>query len=233
MAKFYGSAVKTGKLGGSVFAIRFGEVIERQYQPVVNNPNTNAQVAARARLKLMSQLAAVMAPVIAIPRVGAVSSRNLFVKHNYQKSSYANDSASVQLASIQLTRGIISLPAITATRGTGTIEVTLNSSSKEYSRVVYCCFAKQSDDTLRFYSSTVIEGTGDLSSYSGSLPAPTASVVVYAYGVRDNTSAARVLFGELSVPTAESVAKVIVTRALTDADITLTDTQGVEVPRAQ
>lgn len=233
MAKFYGSAVKTGKLGGSVFAIRNGEVIERQYQPVVANPNTNAQVAARARLKLMSQLSAVMAPVIAIPRHRAVSSRNLFVKENYHKSSFASDTASIQLPSIQLTKGILSLPAITATRGTGTVEVSLNSSSKEFSRVVYCCFSKQSDDTLRFYSSTVVTGTGDLSSYAGTLPAPTAGLVVYAYGMRDNTDAARILFGNLNVPTAENVAKVIVTRSLLESDVSLTETQGIEVARAQ
>ena len=44
----------TGKLGASVFAISGGEQIVRQYNPVVSNPNTDAQVAQRAKLKLMS-----------------------------------------------------------------------------------------------------------------------------------------------------------------------------------
>ena len=72
----------SGKLGTSVFTTVKGTQIVRQYQPTVNNPSTNLQVSQRSRFKLVSQIAASMADVIAIPRNGIISSRNLFVKKN-------------------------------------------------------------------------------------------------------------------------------------------------------
>lgn len=231
MAKFYGSAVKTGKLGGSVFAIRNGEVIERQYQPVVLNPSTPLQIAARARLKLMSQLAAVMAPVIAIKKIGSVSSRNRFVSLNYGVSTYSNDTAEVELSGIKLTKSVVSLTDISATRAQGSLDLSLVGSVPNLSRVVYCIFAKQPDNTLRFVGSQVATTPGADSlwpatqSNVGALP-----YVVYAYGVRDNTEAARAKFGDLEVLSAETVAKLVVSSAVTEADITLTETKFVSVP---
>ena len=53
MAKMYGFSGKvTGKKGDAVFAVRNGEQIIRQYNPIVANPSTQKQVDARAALKL-------------------------------------------------------------------------------------------------------------------------------------------------------------------------------------
>ena len=71
-----------GKLGAAVFSSTNGQQVVRQYQPNVKNPNTVAQTMQRARFKLMTQIASSMAPVITIPKSGAVSSRNMFVKKN-------------------------------------------------------------------------------------------------------------------------------------------------------
>ena len=73
----------TGKLGSSVFAVSGGEQIVRQYNPNVSNPNTDAQVAQRAKFKLMSQLAAVLAPGLAFKKDSLVSPRNKFIKKRY------------------------------------------------------------------------------------------------------------------------------------------------------
>lgn len=234
MAKFYGSAVKTGKLGGSVFAIRYGEVIERQYQPVVANPSTPAQVEARAKMKLMSQLGAVMAPVIAIPRSGAASSRNLFVKLNYPGVQFADDEAEVNLSRIQLTKSVVGLPAVVAVRGTGTaITIDMQVPLQGFNRVVYALFIKQSDGKLRFAKSQVVSEGGTNNTYPwettlGALD----SAVVYAYAVRDNNERAKAVFGNMEVPTAEDVARLLVTRSLLENDVTLTETQGVEIAPA-
>lgn len=231
MAKFYNNRVKTGKLAGSVFAIRNGETIERAYQPIVSNPNTPAQVASRAKLKLMSQLSAVMSPVIAMPRVGAVSPRNRFVKENYSKTSYATDTASVNLLAIQLTKSVVALPSLVAVRTGAEIAVNLAFALQEgASRVVYACFVKQSDETLRYLTSSVV----DVPSVNGDYPttftldSPGLDVIIYAYAIRDNTSAANVAFGNMQVPTAQTVAQLITSRTLTDADVTLSETQAVE-----
>ena len=101
--KLYGFTGKgSGKMGSSVFAISGGEQIVRQYNPVVSNPSTPAQVEQRAKLKLLSQLAAVLAPAIKIKKDGLVSARNKFVSINYPYTSYADGKASVEVAKLQL-----------------------------------------------------------------------------------------------------------------------------------
>ena len=60
----------TGKVGNIVVASVGGEVIGREYNPNVSNPNTSAQQNTRSKFKLASQLSATMAPVIAIKKEG-------------------------------------------------------------------------------------------------------------------------------------------------------------------
>ena len=75
--KLYGLFGKgSGKLGSSVFAISSGEQIVREYNPVVENPNTPAQVEQRAKFKLLSQLASDLASALAFKKEGLVSTRN-------------------------------------------------------------------------------------------------------------------------------------------------------------
>ena len=229
MAKYYGQGVKTGKVGASVFAVRFGETIERQYQPVVANPSTASQIEARSKLKLLSQLSAVMAPVIAMPRVGAISSRNMFTKENYGTTSYSDNQANIELLNVKLTRGILSLPAIQATRGDSNVTVKLTSPAY-YDRIVYCVFIKQADNTLRLEGSFVNSTPGVGNDFQQAMVIPNVPLVIYAYGIRDNNDAARAIFGNMEVVTAETVAKVIVSRTLKETDISLTETVAVSVP---
>lgn len=56
MAKYYNNKIKTGRLAGSVFAVRNGEVIERAYNPIVANPRTDAQLLQRAKMNLAGQI---------------------------------------------------------------------------------------------------------------------------------------------------------------------------------
>lgn len=227
MAKIYGlQGAMTGKLANTVMAVRNGEQIARKYQPVVYNPSTEGQVAARAKLKLLSQLSAVMAPVIAIPRRGAVSSRNIFTKKNYPAVSYADNTAEVELASVKITDSVVSLPNITIEATGANVGIRLVTAAKSLSRVVYVMFQKQNDNTLRLVDSSVVSTPGEGEDFPTSFPFTTGEkYVFYAYGVRDNTEAARAKFGELTVIAAESVAKIVTSRQLTDADITLTETK--------
>lgn len=220
----------TGKLADTVMAVRNGVQLARKYQPIVSNPNTPAQVAVRAKLKLMSQLSAVMAPVIAMPRVGAVSSRNLFVKENYGATSYNSDEASIELADIKLTKSVVSLPDIRAAWGTqtGDIDVNLGAGEINLSRVVYCAFLKQADNTLRLVRTLVVNDPGSSGGFADTMKVyPVGEYAIYAYGVRDNTDSARTTFSNLQVVTAETVAKIITSRTLTEADVTLTETRYV------
>lgn len=236
MAKIYGLfGAMTGKLADTVMAVRNGEQLARKYQPVVFNPNSPAQVAQRAKMKLMSQLSAVLAPAIAISREGSRSARNLFTKVNFGLTSFTNNEASINLNSVQLTKSVVGLPTIYAGRtGDNTIEVALNQapSAGSLSRVVYVALAKQADGNLRYSGSQVATST-DGEFFPVSFGGTNEEVVFLAYGVRDNSDSARVAFGNLEAVTAEQVAKLVTSRTLTESDITLTETQGVTVPAVQ
>lgn len=237
MAKIYGLfGAMTGKVADAVMVVRNGEQVVRKYQPVVSNPSTLAQIAARAKMKLMSQLSAVMSPVIAIPRMGAVSSRNLFVKKNYGISTFADNEASIQLANVQLTSSVVALPAISAARRADSISAYLSDAptlgNLDVDRVVYCMFEKQSDNRLRFVDSKVATTAGDGGWGVTDLPLVNNEVVILAYGVRDNTEAARVAFGNLEAIAAQQVAKLVTSRTLTEADVTLTETRGFTLAAA-
>lgn len=236
MAKYFNNKIKSGKLAGSVFAVRYGEVIERAYNPIVSNPKSPAQVESRAKLKLLSQMAAVMAPFIAIKRVGSVSSRNFFTKFNYAAVSYADDAVDVNLSNIKLTSGVVSLPSVVVTRESENLAVSLSGAAIGINRVVYIGFIRDEDGTLRALSSVVVSTPGESNSFPGTLygsPLANREVFVYAYGVRDNTENASVKFGNMSILTAEAVAKLIVSTTLTEKDVTLTETRFVSLLPAQ
>lgn len=232
MAKIYGLfGAMTGKVADVVMTVRNGEQIARKYQPVVANPNTPGQVQSRAKLKLMSQLSAVMAPYIAIPREGTVSPRNLFLKLNYKYSTFQNNQADVTLSSVKITKSVVGLPPINATRTVNTLEVSLYQAATGFSRIVYVAVFRQDDSSLRIAGSTVVTEPGTTNVYAGTIDLGTSAqlpIVVFAYGVRDNTEAARVKFADMTVD-AQTIASVITSRALTEADVTLTETRAIEV----
>lgn len=95
----------SGKLGSSVFAISGGEQIVREYNPRVANPNTDAQVAQRAKFKLMSQLAAALAPALAFKKMRLESARNQFVAKNIGLCSVSDGKATCAMLGLQLTPG--------------------------------------------------------------------------------------------------------------------------------
>ena len=230
MAKIYGLfGSMTGKVADVVMAVRNGEQIARKYQPIISNPKSDAQVASRAKLKLMSQLSAVMAPVIALPRQGSVSSRNMFVKKNYMAATYADSQADITLTNVKLTDSVVSLPNIASINRGDTSGINVHLSGVPFldvNRVVYAMFIKQEDGTLRYFGSRVISDPGDSNIYTATFPYTANECVFYAYGVRDNTEAARIAFGNMQAVTAETVAKLITSKTLLASDITLTETRA-------
>lgn len=78
----------TGRMGGSVFAVRHGEQIVRTYQSVVANPKSAAQSEQRAKMKAAVQMAAVLSTALAAFKgVGGpnVSARNAFVSDLFKR----------------------------------------------------------------------------------------------------------------------------------------------------
>lgn len=116
MAKMYGfTGLLSGKMGNAVFRARGGEQIVTQYNPIVTNPNTEAQQGGRARFKLVAQLAVVFANVLkgfgtmSITKQSARSGRNprkgvnaAFVGINYKLTELDPDPTAAEKAVIPL-----------------------------------------------------------------------------------------------------------------------------------
>ena len=229
MAKIYGlQGVMSGKLGNSVMAVRNGEQIVRQYQPIVANPNTLAQIETRAKLKLLSQFSAILAPAIAFRRSGAISSRNLFVKKNYASTSFVQDDnkAEMELGSIDLTGGVLGLPDVTSTRENFTVTPKLAGSAADIDKVVYAIVIKRADNSYSLAGMQVVDKDAENPDFTGEPMSVAASFggQVYAYGVRTNTDSARVRFGELTAGDVKGFISVLI--KLSESDVTLTETQS-------
>lgn len=220
---------QSGKLGQSVLSTRYGEQIQRAYVKEIANPKTVAQVATRSRFKLASQLSAVMADVIAIPRVGSKTGRNQFVSACMDITSETAGVAQVNLNAVQLTKSQRGLIGFTATRDTANDKISValkGANGSELSRVVYVAFEKQNDGSLVQLASQVVSSPGANQTFPAELKGSTKSVVVYAYGMTDKDGAASVKFGNLNAPTAEQVAKLLTTSSDTLSGVSLTKTNG-------
>lgn len=88
-------------MGSAVFRVREGQQIVAQYNPIVKNPNTSGQQAQRAKFKLMSQLAAIMAKgmgsfiIKTRAEKGKPSQRNMFTQANFPLVEVTTDDQEV------------------------------------------------------------------------------------------------------------------------------------------
>lgn len=219
----------SGKLGSAVFSVSAGEQVVRQYQPVVTNPSTSAQVDNRAKLKLLSQLSAVMADVIAIPRQGALSPRNVFVSENYPLATAENGVANINLAGVSLTKAGMQIPAVVAERdGDTAINVALAAKADQLvARVIYIMFYRNTSGELQLIDSAVVETAGTAGTFPYAFPYEERDVIVYAYGIFDKNQKATAKFGNYSVTDGTQVASLIADRKLSESDYLLTKTRGV------
>lgn len=219
----------SGKLGSTVFAVNSGVQIAREYQPKVTNPNTEAQQDTRARFKLMSQLSAVMAPVIAIKKDGLKTARNQFQSINFGIVEYENENASINLNLVQLTKSNRSFSGFSADRSGGTaIAVELDASmAATADRVVYIAYEKQADGALSLIGSKVSSTPGADGKFADTLPYSSKAVVLYAYAIKDTDESVTTKFGNLIAPSAEKVAKLLVSSSENMNAVNLTKTAGL------
>lgn len=235
----------TGKVGGLVYATAGGEQIVREYNPNVANPSTDAQVNARAKMKLLSQLSASLAPVIAMTKDGLVSKRNKFTSKNYNFAIATNGVAQISYENVQLTEGNLALPQITGSVQDGGMTVYFATNpSENIKRVVWACFRKTDDNNLEFVKSAIIstrQQNAPVAQYFiwetditvSPDPFPNESYVFYAYGMVDTSAQATARYGNLSVENATDIARLVTSRAISYQDFQLTQTRGATWERGQ
>lgn len=230
--KIRGYLKGSGKLGNIVCSTVAGETIARDYNPEVANPNTETQVAQRAKFKLMSQLSSVMAPVIAIPKDKNQSSRNLFVRKNMSATVFDGVQAAINLNRVQLTNGNTNIETFGCDRSGH------EHCSCYYSGInlvgmagmVYCIFTKDDAGNLQLFDSAVVTENTEHEDWGADLKYTDAEIVLYAYALIGDRDKAKAAFGNLEAKTAESMAKLIVTSSVEASTIKTTKTKGFTMP---
>ena len=228
--KLQGFLKGVGKIENIVVSQMGGYSIARAYQPNVSNPSTLPQVNQRARMKLASQLAAALAPVIPMAKQGLVSGRNQFISKNMQWISADSGVAQVSYENLQLTNGTIGLPAISVSRASDKITVKLSTTAENsVSQVVYICYHKNSENTLQFVDSKIQNVAGEDGLFQAEFDDPTGDVVVFAYGMKALSGAANSKYGSYMVENASDIASLVGSRKLSAGDFQFTKTRGATI----
>ena len=230
----------TGKIGSIVFATSGGETIAREYNPHVANPSTQAQVDQRARMKLMSQLSASLAPSLAMQKNGLVSARNKFTKINFENSYALNGVAQVSYENLQLTEGNLGLPQISVVAAVQNNVRSLSAwlaeePSANVARVVYNVYTKSQEGKLSFYKSEIVTTRSQTASEATLYyplimqGVPSGDLVIYAYGMIDTSERATANYGNLNVVDGSDIARLVATRAISFTDYQFTQTRGTTI----
>ena len=183
----------TGKVGNSVWAVSGGVQIVRPYNPNVSNPNTDAQVEQRAKLKLMSQVAAALAPIIAFKKKGLVSARNQFISANIGLCEYNNGKAEIGINELDLTGSKAGLPTISTNEGTGgNIAVVLSSAAADdVDAVLYASVQETSDHLLEIVEIKIATTPGEGRTFAAQVQNGHGETCIYAYGIKYTDEASR------------------------------------------
>lgn len=240
MAKIFGLSGRiTGRKGDAVFAVRSGEQIVRQYNPVVNNPKTPAQVDSRLKLKFSSQLGMVFANVIAMKKNGAQSVRNVFQQVNFPNILVADGvngrKASIEMVNIKLTKSARFMPQVVAINESGTVTANLvGNMSGIFDKVVYVVANIAANGEVRVLGSEVCATPGTNGDFqlvlSRSVAAWTSGpMYVYAYGITAGSEKGRVALDNINGDSAHDIAQMFSTNTVSEADLILSDTSAAKV----
>lgn len=214
----------TGKLGASVFAISGGEQIVRQYNPKVSNPNTDAQAEQRAKLKLMSQLAADLAQTIGFQKKGLVSARNQFISANIGKCTFANNVAQVNVASLDLTSGTVKIPAPTFSGENG---VQLSAAAPaSVNAVLYAVYEEGTDNQLQLVGQKIVSVAGEGNLFPTTIEHQNGFFVIYAYGILNNGNASMISYEDYIANLTDDDAVLSYVRSVVVRGGTLSATSG-------
>lgn len=186
----------SGKVGSSVFAVSGGEQIVREYNPKVSNPQTDAQVAQRAKLKLMSQIAAALAIIIAFAKNGLVSARNQFVSANIGKATFADGKATIEIPAITLTGSEAVFPDVDAhvTNGAANNVNLTGAPTSDVDAVLYACVEVNDDDKLEVVSQKLVAKDDTNATFAANLPDCLEGNYVFAYGIKFANASDRIRF---------------------------------------
>lgn len=232
----------SGKMGAAVFRVREGQQVVTQYNPIVKNPNTEGQQTQRAKFKLMSQLAAVMAPGFGTMSVttrkakGKPSQRNAFTQLNFPLVQVTSEdqevTAKIRMDQLKLTSSFRSIPELESTSVQGGFTVEMGGIATDVSTVRlivvgYVEAGNASQATIvEMVDVPVVDGNIDHNFQTGA-----GKFSVLAYGLIPSESAkASIDLGNIHTPSDEDFISAIELNAMVeDGSMVETMTTGLNV----
>lgn len=216
----------SGKLGSTISSVRGGVQIQREHRSSIANPSTEGQVAQRARIKLMAQLGAALKAIIAIPPMKLHTSRNLFSKANIGFVEVNDGVASIDYSKIQLTSSSFGCPPVVIARTPSAgVQVSMTSDARGCcNAIVYNLVKVNSNDKLQLVDSVVVSEAGEEGFFDYVFPYIDGRIVVYAYGIRLNSTKARAKYAAYRVNNGRDVASLIISRKIASPDFRVTYT---------
>lgn len=218
----------SGKLGSSVFSVSGGQQIVRQYQPVVSNPSTAGQVKNRSKLKLLSQLSAQIANVIAMAKDGLKSIRNKFVSVNFTIAYYNNGEADIALEHIRLTDSTFALPGFIASRIAEGIQLQFKEAvNNMVDQIVWVILRRSNTGYVTAFVAKIQDVPGADRLFTTVIPSIDGDAAILCYGIRYNSLEAKTKYAELVVANQSNLATLLSTKNILQTSAGLTETRGL------
>lgn len=232
--------IKYGKVGGLI-TYKVGDTVYfRALQAHVNNPRTEKQTKHRAKIKLLSQIAAIFRPIIAIFPTPGKSSRAIFSKINYPKIDTISTTAEIDYSSMSLTDSTrpitqVAKDVVFLTSGVRKLIGLPEEPAQDIKRVFYYLFSKTDNGKLCFvdyYLSEIRWSARNPLFFCWANPyfkideqgKATQDYVVYAVGMGDNSEEATIYWENLDVPNLELLGQIIAEGLIKDTDYYFTET---------
>lgn len=241
--------IKAGKKAGIVTYQVGDTLLAREYVPHPANPKTERQVQQRAKIKLLSQIAAVFRPIIAIFPSSGKSARAIFARLNYPKITASGTTADIDFTSVSLTdserpitqvaKDIAFLPS-----GVRMLVGLPEEPTQDIKRVFYYLFGKTDNGKFVFldYYLSEIRWSSRNPLFFCWANAPfdideqgraTRDYVIYAIGMGDNSQAATDYWLSLDVPNLEFLGQIIAENLISSNDFYFTETSSLSWYRGE
>lgn len=235
--------IKLGKRGGIIYYKVGDTILSREYTPKVANPNTLKQVQQRAKIKLLSQIGALLRPFIAIFPSSGKSSRSIFAQLNYPKITAPSTTAEIDYSSVSLTDSNQPITQVAkdvefVPSGVRKLIGLPEEPSQDIQRVFYYLFTKTDNGKLVFvdYYLSETRKSARLPYYFCWSLAPfdideqgksTKDYVVFSIGMGDNSEQATDYWDSIDVPEIGYLGQLIAEGIITDADFYFTETTSL------
>lgn len=220
-----------GKLGASVWTVRKGVQVVREYTDKVSNPNTPAQVGQRAKFKLLTQLGAVVAGDGMFFRNlnSGESMRNAFMRANMPAVTLSptGDVALLNVGEVVLTDGHTTAPSATFNRTTGALTVDVSSDAmSDIMGIGYAVITLPDVGRVIGYSTRAEKAEGETSITATIVAGPTlmnkTNVLIWGYRFAD--AAARAKYEAIAATETANVVSLEFNRMLREGLIEPTQT---------